>query len=489
MANSDTLPSKATESEDRQPSEINVQKRNQMNQNRYMSFGKTEVDDLMGGGIISGSHYILEFEPGTAEMSFLASYLNQGLKQSEICVLVLYDKPCDYFVEELEELKVPVREALSSGSMLIADFYRSGKYEPDNRGPILSTDDPSNPSSVIRLLQDQGNIIRRELATGKFRGARGVQCSLSGQLMTHKFEATYKLTKAALEISRENFRFDNAFSHSLLFALNCRVADQNTVARFEQLCDGVIVLSVKEVDGRFQRFLRIKQSPLLNFCQDEIPYDIVGNSLSITAPYSCPYPTDCAPGRTMTVGEVNRKIISELQTDGRKTYEELGRIVGLTSNAVKKRIRNLLNQHAMKVVALLNVAGMKMHAAVTMLDVENDEALNHILTRFKDCPRVINMFTTLGGYNVIALTFGEDVDTLQSESLGKCALRSAEGVRRSDFHPIENTNYSAYLQVREYLVNKDRNIAPCSSDCRTCERYHDRRCVACPATKWYRGKL
>jgi Lrp/AsnC family transcriptional regulator for asnA, asnC and gidA len=454
-----------------------------------MSFGKTEVDELMGGGMVSGGHYILEFEPGTAEMSFVASYLSQGLKQSEFCHLVSYDKPYDYLVEELEELGVPVREALSSGQMLIADFYRNGEYEPNNRGPILTTEDPSKPSSALRLLQDAGNITRRELANRKFRGARGVQYSLSGQLMTHKFEATYKLTKAALEINRENFRFSSPLSHSLLFAMNYRMADQNTVARFEQLFDGVIVLSVKEVDRGFQRFLRIKQSPLLNFCQDEVPYDIVGNRLSLTAPYSRPSPTDRNLWRTMTVGDVNRKIISELQADGRKTYEELGKIVGLTSNAVKKRIRNLLNQNTMRVVALLNVASMKMHVAVTMLDVENDEALNHILRRFKDCPRVINMFTTLGNYNMIALTFAEDVDTLQSESLGKCALRSTAGVRRSDFYAIENAPYSAYLQVREYLVNRDRDIAPCGSDCRTCDRYHDRKCVGCPATKWYRGNL
>jgi DNA-binding Lrp family transcriptional regulator len=191
----------------------------------------------------------------------------------------------------------------------------------------------------------------------------------------------------------------------------------------------------------------------------------------------------------MALDDVGRKIISELQLDGRKTYEELGKVVGLTGMAVKKRIRNLLNHDTMKVVALLNAANMNMYAAVTMLETENDEALNHILDRFKECPRVVNMFTTLGSYNIIALTVAEDIDTLQSESLGKCAMRSNPGVRRSDFCQIGNVNYSTYLPVREYLVRRDKDIAPCGSDCRTCERYQERRCVGCPATRWYRGKL
>jgi len=42
--------------------------------------------------------------------------------------------------------------------------------------------------------------------------------------------------------------------------------------------------------------------------------------------------------------EVNRKIISQLQIDGRTTFEELGRIKGYTSMGVKKRVDNLIKK-------------------------------------------------------------------------------------------------------------------------------------------------
>jgi DNA-binding Lrp family transcriptional regulator len=132
---------------------------------------------------------------------------------------------------------------------------------------------------------------------------------------------------------------------------------------------------------------------------------------------------------------------------------------------------------------------MGIYAAVTMLELESTEALDHLLDRFRNCPRVVNMFTTLGSYNTIILSIAEDLDTLQSVSLEKCSLRSNEGIRRSDFYPIGSVHYSSHLAVREYLAHRDKDIAPCRSNCRTCQRYQTRKCVGCPATRWYRGKL
>jgi DNA-binding Lrp family transcriptional regulator len=39
--------------------------------------------------------------------------------------------------------------------------------------------------------------------------------------------------------------------------------------------------------------------------------------------------------------DIDRKIISQLQLDGRTTLEELGKIVGYTSMGVKKRLKKL----------------------------------------------------------------------------------------------------------------------------------------------------
>ena len=51
---------------------------------------------------------------------------------------------------------------------------------------------------------------------------------------------------------------------------------------------------------------------------------------------------------------VDRKIISQLQLDGRATLEELAEHVGFTSMGVKKRLQRLTSQGAIQVSASLN---------------------------------------------------------------------------------------------------------------------------------------
>lgn len=187
--------------------------------------------------------------------------------------------------------------------------------------------------------------------------------------------------------------------------------------------------------------------------------------------------------------DVDREIISQLQLDGRMTFEELAKIIGYTSMGIKKRVAKLFERDVIKVSALLNIKPLNLRAAIVLLEIESAEAIQKLLERFKDCPRVIHIFTTLGGYNLIALVVAEDQDTLESISMEKCSLRSGEGIRRSEFYPIGNVQYSSFLPVREYLTHKERTITPCNVDCRPCRRYRSRKCVGCPTTRYYHGSL
>lgn len=187
--------------------------------------------------------------------------------------------------------------------------------------------------------------------------------------------------------------------------------------------------------------------------------------------------------------DVDHKIISQLQSDGWTTYEELAKIIGFSSMGAKKRVENLLKKNVIKISALVNVNELDLHAAVVLVEIEGAEAMQKLLERFKECPRVVHIFTTLGGYNIIALVVAEDQDTLESISVEKCSLRSSEGIRRSEFYPIGNIHYSPFLPVREHLARRGKEITPCKVDCRPCDRYKSEKCVGCPATDCYRGTL
>jgi Lrp/AsnC family leucine-responsive transcriptional regulator len=185
----------------------------------------------------------------------------------------------------------------------------------------------------------------------------------------------------------------------------------------------------------------------------------------------------------------DRRIIAQLQQDGRTTLKELAETIGLTSMGTKKRLEKMLGQDAIKISALLNSTSLNLHPAIIMLEMESAEAIQNLISRFQDCPRVIHIFKAIGGYNIIALVIAENQSTLESISMEKCSLRSSEGIRRSEFYPIGELYFSPFLQIREYLAHKEKTIAPCNVDCVSCARFQTQKCVGCPATAHYRGTL
>lgn len=186
---------------------------------------------------------------------------------------------------------------------------------------------------------------------------------------------------------------------------------------------------------------------------------------------------------------VDKKIITKLQADGRTTLEELAQITGFTSMGTKRRLELLTQKGIIKVSALLNPSALKMHPAIIMLEMESAEATQELLDRFEQCPRVVQIFKTVGGYNLIALVVAETQETLESISMEKCSLRCSRGIRRSEFYPVSDTYFSPFLQIRESLAHKEKKVTPCKVECDPCNRYETQKCVGCPTTSNYKGSL
>lgn len=191
----------------------------------------------------------------------------------------------------------------------------------------------------------------------------------------------------------------------------------------------------------------------------------------------------------LRLDEVDNKIISNLQKNGRMKAAKIAEKVGFSSMGIHKRIKKLITKKAMKISADLNPFFFNLSPAIVMLEMEDANAMNNLLIRFKDCPRVVKIFKTVGGYNLVALVIAENKDTLESISIEKCSLRSNLGVRRSEFYPISDILFSPFIPIRESLTRKGKEKTPCNVDCSSCQRYKDEKCVGCPATSCYRGTL
>jgi len=191
----------------------------------------------------------------------------------------------------------------------------------------------------------------------------------------------------------------------------------------------------------------------------------------------------------LLMDEIDKKIITQLQANGRTSLEELAKITGFTSMGTKKRLEKLVEKGTIKISALINPTSLGFHSAIVMLEMESAQAMQNLLDRFKDCPRVIQIFKTMGGYNLIAVVVAENSETLESISMEKCSLRNSPGIRRSEFYPISDTYFSPFLQIRENLAHRAKTVPPCNVDCNPCIRYELKKCVGCPTTNKYNGTL
>jgi Lrp/AsnC family transcriptional regulator for asnA, asnC and gidA len=187
--------------------------------------------------------------------------------------------------------------------------------------------------------------------------------------------------------------------------------------------------------------------------------------------------------------KIDWKLIKQLRSDGRKTYKELGETIGFTSLGAKKRIEKLHKKNLIHISALVNTDALDLRLALILLEIENAETMRNIIDRYSKCPRVINFFTTMGGYNLIALVMAEDQATLESESMEKCALRSGEGIRRSEVYLIGRIHHYPFLPLKADAMKEKGNITPCGVQCKDCPSFQDEKCVACPALSYYRGPL
>lgn len=68
------------------------------------------------------------------------------------------------------------------------------------------------------------------------------------------------------------------------------------------------------------------------------------------------------------IDKLDRKLIEELQKDGRENYTELASKLGVTEGTIRKRVKNLVDKGVMKIVAVPNVSelGYKLMSIIGM---------------------------------------------------------------------------------------------------------------------------
>ena len=191
-------------------------------------------------------------------------------------------------------------------------------------------------------------------------------------------------------------------------------------------------------------------------------------------------------GKPVLAGK-KKALVELLQQDGRMSLTELGRRLGISHVGARKHLKKLLSSGLITIKASLSPDKLGAKLLVLLCEIEHDRLLD-IKRVFQECPRMAFLATLIGPYNLMAIMVAETPSLVKIMALGACCLRRMKGIRRSELYVVEDLLYPEALPIR-VRAEKKAEITPCSLNCGTCDFYTRGECLACPATRWYKGPL
>ena len=149
-----------------------------------------------------------------------------------------------------------------------------------------------------------------------------------------------------------------------------------------------------------------------------------------------------APGKSVPLDDVSKKIIEQLQVDGRRSYAEIGKAVGLSEADVRQRVQKLTDAGVMQVVAVTDPMqlGFFRQAMIGIRATGDTRVLADLLAAM---PAVDYVVLTAGSFDILAEVVCEDDDELLE--LLNTQIRSLDGVR--------STETFVYLKLHKQFYN------------------------------------
>ena len=127
--------------------------------------------------------------------------------------------------------------------------------------------------------------------------------------------------------------------------------------------------------------------------------------------------------------DVSKKIIEQLQEDGRRPYAAIAASVGLSEAAVRQRVQRLVRSGVMQIVAVTN----PLHLGFTrqaMIGIRVDGHLDPVVDAVSALDEVAYVVVTAGSFDVLAEVICEDDEHLLH--IMNERIRTIEGVRSTE---------------------------------------------------------
>jgi Lrp/AsnC family transcriptional regulator for asnA, asnC and gidA len=149
-----------------------------------------------------------------------------------------------------------------------------------------------------------------------------------------------------------------------------------------------------------------------------------------------------ARSRAVALDEVSKGIIEQLQEDGRRSYAEIGKAVGLSEAAVRQRVQKLTDAGVMQVVAVTDPMQLGFYRQA-MIGIRVIGDTTRVAESLGSIPAVDYVVLTAGSFDILAEVVCEsDEDLIE---LLNHRIRAIEGVA--------STETFVYLKLQKQFYN------------------------------------
>src|ERR1700760_1401551 len=117
------------------------------------------------------------------------------------------------------------------------------------------------------------------------------------------------------------------------------------------------------------------------------------------------------PGPAVVLDGLSKRIIEQLQQDGRRSYAAIGKAVGLSEAAVRQRVQRLIDGGAMQIVAVTDPMTLGFRRQ-TMIGLRCSGDLGRVADQLASMPEIDYVVITAGSFDLLIEVVCEDDDRL-----------------------------------------------------------------------------
>ncbi len=180
----------------------------------------------------------------------------------------------------------------------------------------------------------------------------------------------------------------------------------------------------------------------------------------------------------------DREILALLEKNPEMSQSDMAERLRISQPSVSARIHKLKQKGAMAHVVGMNLKKANLYMAKVDAIASNTSS---VLDIFKDCPYFLNGLIVSGRHNLCLFFVGEDIATLEAIVDGH--LRNNPFVRSAEVSIVITPIKDLIMPVRMNFDSSE--IPPCghACDCKECPHHISNRCLGCPVTNSYNGKI